>query len=201
MPAVRFVAVLAENAVPGQGQFLLGHVLGPVVIAVGLLAAFGGSVRQSRPVVAAATFAILAGAFSLTVPRSPLADWLGLVALAAAVGFEVGFALATRGSLGEAKTPGETERLRLLHGRTHISCFAGDRAKSVLHVRGGVIGFQERWGAAVAVGDPLVAPALRRIAVTGFLDMCAGRRWVPCFFQTDATIRDGYGESGFRLIK
>jgi phosphatidylglycerol lysyltransferase len=201
MPAVRFVAALAQNAVPGQGPFLLGHLLGPVVIALGLLAAFGGSVRQSRPVVAAATFAVLAGAFSFTVPRSPLADWLGLVALAAAIGFEVGFALATRGSLGETKTPGETERLRLLYGRTHISCFAGDRAKSVLHAGGGVVGFQERWGAAVAVGDPLVAPGFRRIAVTGFLDMCAGRRWVPCFFQTDAAFRDAYRTAGFRLIK
>jgi phosphatidylglycerol lysyltransferase len=201
MPAVRFVAALAQNAVPGQGPFLLGHVLGPVVIAVGLLAAFGGSVRQSRPVVAAGTFAVLAGAFSFTVPRSPLADWLGLVALAAAIGFEVGFALATRGSLHETKAPGETERLRLLYGRTHISCFAGDRAKSVLHAGSGVVGFQERWGAAVAVGDPLVAPGFRRIAVTGFLDMCAGRRWVPCFFQTDAALRDAYRTAGFRLIK
>ena len=201
MAAVSFVAALAQHAVPGQGRFLLEHVLGPVVIALGLLAALAGSVRHSRPVVTAATFAVLAGAFSLVVPRSPLADWLGLVALAAAIGFEVGFALATRGAVGETRIPGETERLRLLHGRTHVSCFAGDRVKSILHTGGGVVGFQERWGAAVAVGDPLVAPGLRRIAVTGFLDMCARRRWVPCFFQTDAALRDGYRTSGFRLIK
>jgi hypothetical protein len=141
MAAVRLVAALAQHAVPSQGSFLLGHVLGPVVIALGLLAALAGSVRYSRPVVAAATFAVLAGVFSLVVPRSPLADWLGLVALAAAIGFEVGFALATHGAVGEARIPGETERLRLLHGRTHISCFAGDRAKSVLHTGGGVVGF------------------------------------------------------------
>ena len=53
------------------------------------------------------------------------------------------------------------ERLRLLHGRTHISCFAGEGAKSGLH-RGGVIGYQVRWGVAVAVGDPLTAPASAR---------------------------------------
>ncbi|MGD0447645.1 MAG: phosphatidylglycerol lysyltransferase domain-containing protein [Candidatus Dormibacteria bacterium] len=198
---MRFVAALTQHAVAGQGQFLLGHVLGPVVIALGLLAAFAGSVRHARLVVTAATLAVLAGVFSLVVPRSPLADWLGLVALAAAIGFEVGFALATRGAVGETRIPGETERLRLLHGRTHVSCFAGDRAKAILHTGGGVVGFQERWGAAVAVGDPLVAPGLRRIAVAGFLDMCAGRHWVPCFFQTDAALRDGYRTAGFRLIK
>ncbi len=201
MAAVGFLAALAQHAGRGQGPDVFGRALGTVVMALGLLAAFGGGVRHSRPVVVAATFAVFAGAFSFTVPRSPLADWLGLVALAAAIGFEVGFALATRGSLGETKTPGEMERLRLLHGRTHISCFAGDRAKSFLHTGGGVVGFQECWGAAVAVGDPLVAPGLRRIALTGFLDMCARRRWVPCFFQTDAALRDAYRTSGFRLLK
>jgi phosphatidylglycerol lysyltransferase len=201
MSAVGFLAALAQNAVRGQGPDMFGRALGTVVMALGLLAAFGGGVRHSRPVMAAATFAFCAGAFSFLVPHSPLADWLGLVALAAAIGFEVGFALATRGSLGEARTPGETERLRLLHGRTHISCFAGDRVKSVLHAGGGVVGFQECWGAAVAVGDPLVAPGLRRVALTGFLDMCARRRWVPCFFQTDSTLRDAYRAAGFRLLK
>ncbi|MGD1054146.1 MAG: phosphatidylglycerol lysyltransferase domain-containing protein, partial [Candidatus Dormibacteria bacterium] len=196
-----FLPATALNAVVSHGPFLIGTVLGPSVIGLGVLAALGGSVRHSRPVVAAATFAVLAGAFGLVVPRSPLADWLGLVGLAAAIGFEVGFALATRGSIGETKTPGETERLRLHHGRTHISCFAGERAKSILHVGGGVVGFEERWGAAVAVGDPLVAPGLRRIAVAGFLDMCAGRRWVPCFFQTDPALRDQYRAWGFRLLK
>jgi len=180
---------------------MIGYALGPAVMVVGLLAAAGGSMRRSRPVVAAATVAVLAGAFSVTVPGNPLADWLGLLALAGAIGFEVGGALATRGVLSPPGNAGEMERLRLLHGHTHISCFAGERAKSILHVGGGVVGFEERWGAAVAVGDPLVAPGLRRIAVTGFLDMCAERRWVPCFFQTDAALRDGYRTSGFRLLK
>ena len=201
MPAVGFVATLAEALPGGHLPLVVGHVLGPVVMTLGLLAALGGSVRRSRLVVAAATLAVLAGAFSFVVPGSPLVDWLGLVALAAAVGFEVGFALATRGSLSRTSNPDETERLRLRHGRTHISCFAGDRAKSGLRVADGMIAYQQRWGAAVAVGDPLVAPGFRQSAVNAFLDMCAGRRWVPCFFQTDATLRDAYRKSGFRLIK
>jgi len=65
--------------------------------------------------------------------RSPLADWLGLVALAAAIGFEVGFALATRGAAGEDQDPRETERLRLLHGRTPSPALRGTepRASSI----------------------------------------------------------------------
>jgi lysylphosphatidylglycerol synthetase-like protein (DUF2156 family) len=186
----------------GHGPVMVGHVLGPVVMLVGLLAVLGGSARRSRPVEAAGAFAVVAGAFSLTVPGNPLADWLGLVALAAAVGFEVGFALATRrSSLHRTGNPRELERLRLLHGRTHISCFTGDSAKSGLQVGDGVIGYQMRWGVGVAVGDPLIAPGLRQTAVTAFLGLCAGRRWVPCFFQTDAALRETYRNAGFRLLK
>ncbi|MGP8160280.1 MAG: bifunctional lysylphosphatidylglycerol flippase/synthetase MprF [Candidatus Dormibacteria bacterium] len=195
------IGAAAQRVAPSHGPLLLGHELGPVVMGLGLLAAFGGSMRRSRPVLAAATFAILAGAFSFTVPWNPLADWLGLVALAAAVGFEIGGALATGRALDPAGNAGEIERLRLLHGRTHISCFAGEGGKSGLQVGGGVVGYQVRWGVAVAVGDPLTAPGLRKMAVRAFLNLCSGRRWVPCFFQTDATLRQSYRDAGFRVFK
>jgi lysylphosphatidylglycerol synthetase-like protein (DUF2156 family) len=198
-PAERALFLAAQHVHSGHAAFLLGHALGPAVMGLGLLAAFGGSARRSRPVVAAATFAVLAGAFSFTVPGNPLADWLGLVALAAAVGFEVGVVLATRTS--SPGDPREMERLRLVHGRTHISCFVGEGAKSGLQVGDGVIGYQVRWGVAVAVGDPLTAPGLRCNAITAFLGLCARRRWVPCFFQTDAALRPAYRDSGFRLLK
>ena len=142
---------------------------------------------RSRPVVVAATFTVLAGAFSVTVPFNPLADWLGLLALAGAVGYEIGAALATRRVLCPPGNASEMERLRLLHGRTHISCFAGEGAKSGLQVGGGVIGYQVRWGVAVAVGDPLTAPRPPQDGGRPPSSTSAtGRRWVPCFFQTDA---------------
>jgi len=175
--------------------------LGPVVMALGLLAAAGGTVRRSRPVVAAGAVAVLAGALNVVLPHYPLALLLGLVILAAAVGFEVGGALATRAALTPPESPQEMERLRLLHGRTHISCFSGDSAKSGLRIRSGFVGYQVRWGVAVALGDPLIPPGQHPAAVNAFVDLCAGRRWVPCFFQTDAGLRGSYRRSGFRLIK
>jgi len=194
-------AAAAGHAPPPHGPMMIGYALGPAVMVVGLLAAAEGSMRRSRPVVAAATVAVLAGAFSVTVPGNPLADWLGLLALAGAIGFEVGGALATRGVLSPPGNAGEMERLRLLHGHTHISCFAGEGAKSGLQVGGGVIGYQVRWGVAVAVGDPLTAPGFRTMALTAFLSLCAGKRWVPCFFQTDPGLRAAYRAAGFRMLK
>jgi len=194
-------AAATEHAPPAHRGLMIGYALGPVVMVVGLLAAAAGSMWRSRPLVAAATFAVLAGAFSVTVPFNPLADWLGLLALAGAVGYEIGAALATRRVLCPPGNASEMERLRLLHGHTHISCFAGEGAKSGLQVGGGVIGYQVRWGVAVAVGDPLTAPGFRKMAVTAFLSLCDGKRWVPCFFQTDPGLRPAYRDAGFRLLK
>jgi phosphatidylglycerol lysyltransferase len=197
--AAQAASAPAAQGVPHHGGLLLS--LGPLVMALGLLAAFAGTARRSRPVVTAGALAVLAGALNLVLPRYPLALLLGLVVLAAAVGFEVGGARATRAILSPAQSPQEMERLRLLHGRTHISCFSGDAAKSGFRIRGGFVGYQVRWGVAVAVGDPLIAPGQHLAAVDAFVDLCAGRRWVPCFFQTEASLRPSYRQSGFRLIK
>lgn len=194
----RTLSATAAQASPHGGLLLS---LGPAVMGLGLVAAFAGSARRSRPVVAAAALAVLAGALNLVQPRYPLALLLGLVLLAAAVGYEVGGALATRAALGPSEGPGEMERLRLLHGRTHISCFAGDAAKSGLRIRGGFIGYQVRWGVAVAVGDPVTSASLQQRAVDAYIELCSGRRWVPCFFQTDAELRSSYRRSGFRMLK
>jgi lysylphosphatidylglycerol synthetase-like protein (DUF2156 family) len=191
------------SAAAGQGHPHGGLLLslGPAVMGLGLAAAVGGTARRSRPVVAAAALAVLAGALNLVLPRYPLALLLGLVVLAATVGFEVGGALATRASLSPPESPQEMERLRLLHGHTHISCFAGEAAKSGLPIHGGFIGYQVRWGVAVAVGDPVAPQGRQRAAVDAFVDLCGGRRWVPCFFQTDAALRSSYRQSGFRVLK
>ena len=200
-PAVQAASTLAQHMPPPHPTMMFGRTLGPAMMGLGLLAAFAGSARRSRPVVAAAALAVLAGAFSFTVPGSAPVFLLSLASLVFAAGFGIGEAVATRGSLAPPGNQPEMERLRLLHGRTHISCFAGDGAKSGLQVGSGVIGYEVRWGVAVAVGDPLIPASQKAAAVTAFLDLCDAWRWVPCFYQSDSALRRMYRESGFRLIK
>jgi phosphatidylglycerol lysyltransferase len=199
--AAAWARTLSATVGPASPRGGLLTSLGPAVMTLGLLVAVAGTARRSRPVVAAAALAVLAGALNLILPRYPLALLLSLVVLAGAVGYEVGGALASRASIGPPEQPQELEGLRLLHGRTHISCFAGDAAKSGLSIGGGFIGYQVRWGVAVAVGDPVTAGSQHQRAVDAYVDLCSGRRWVPCFFQTDAELRAAYRRAGFRVLK
>jgi lysylphosphatidylglycerol synthetase-like protein (DUF2156 family) len=114
-------------------------------------------------------------------------------------------ALAARASAWSPTAPpgdaAEIERLRLLHGRTHMSCFAGSGHKSCLTSQAGAVSYQVRWGVAVAAGDPLAQEADRAGAAGAFLALCTVRRWVPCFFQTDASLRGLYRDLGLRVFK
>lgn len=191
---------LSERGLPA-GSLPLSWQLGSGLMALGLLTAVAGSAWRSRATVGCAAAVILAGAVGVAAPRSAVPFGMGLLALAAAAAWGLGGTLVYRGAYtGPAQRP-EMERLRLRHGRTHISCFTGDGVKSGVRVEGGAIGYQVRWGVAVAVGDPLIPAEHRGAALAGFLALCDRQRWVPCFFQTDAALRPTYRASGFHLVK
>ena len=95
----------------------------------------------------------------------------------------------------------EIERLRLLHGRAHISSFSGEGGKRSLRAGGGVVAYQLWAGGAVTVGDPLTPDPLRREAIRAFLRLCSARGWAPCFYQTDVSARRVYREEGLRTLK
>jgi hypothetical protein len=167
------VALLAA-----QHPMLLGHALGPVVVAFGLLAAAAGSALRSRPLMVAALVAVLTGVLIMAKPEN-----LALLAVALVAMVGAAAALAVRATTGSPTAPpgdpADIERLRLLHGRTHMSCFAGSGPKSCLISPAGAVSYQVRWGVAVAAGDPL-ARGTDRAGVSGaFLALCTARRWGP----------------------
>lgn len=96
----------------------------------------------------------------------------------------------------------DLERARSAHGRTHISCFVATADKRAVELSGGAVSaFRPLAGVAIAVGDPLAAPADQPRAIADFTVACAERGWQPCFYQTRPELRDAYRASGMRLVK
>ncbi|HXZ99172.1 MAG TPA: phosphatidylglycerol lysyltransferase domain-containing protein [Candidatus Binatia bacterium] len=205
MSAIPGAGVMLAAIHPGvltaaHHPILLGRSIGPLVLACGLVAAVVGSTLRFRPLLAAAVVALPAGVLSVADPQNLPALGVGLAAMLAAVAV-VAARAATHGGAALLSDPTEMERLRLLHGRTHISCFAGDRQKRCLASGGGAVAFQVRWGVAVSVGDPLAQGSRQAEAAGAFLELCGHQSWIPCFFQTDASLRGMYRGLGLRILK
>ncbi len=180
--------------------FVPGRPLAPLAIALGLMAGIAGSTLRSRALTGAAGLVVASGALVLVRPESLGLLVLALAALLVGAGTVAARLSAWMGSPPPGDPP-EVERLRLLHGRTHISCYAGNGPKSCLVDGAGAVSFQVRWRVAVAAGDPLAPGTDRMSAAMAFLALCARRGWVPCFFQTDAELRDLYRGLGLRILK
>jgi phosphatidylglycerol lysyltransferase len=196
LAAAAHPAVLTVTHYP----MLLGRPLGSGLVLLGALAGAAGWTVRCRSLQAAALVAVVAGSLTMTQPESLELLGLDLAALLGTVG-----ALAARAAVWSTDTPpgdpAAIEQLRLLHGHTHISCFAGNDYKSCLTSPAGAVPYKVRWGVAVAAGDPLATGEQQASAARAFLQLCARRRWVPCFFQTDAALRPLYRGLGLRLIK
>jgi len=188
LPADREVAVLADAA-------------GPTAIALGVLTGAVAMARRSVLLRIAPLVAMVFGVLTLAEPEKNVAMLVALLAVC------VGVAALARASLtgwaapAPAAPASEIERLRLLHGRAHISSFSGESSKRSLRAEGGVVAYQLWAGGAVTVGDPLTPDPHRREAIRAFLRLCSARGWAPCFYQTDVALRRVYREAGLRTLK
>jgi len=92
------------------------------------------------------------------------------------------------------------ERMRLSHGRSHISCFtsAGDK-RTVVLPGGALVAFRVAARVAVVAGDPLVLADQVPRAVEEFVALCRQNGWVPCFYQTAPAMREAYRRAHFRV--
>lgn len=93
------------------------------------------------------------------------------------------------------------ERARLAHGSAHISCFATSAGEHALAVDGGVVAYASCGRVAVALGDPLTEPSRQANGVREFVEMCRRQGCLPCFFQSDAALREVYSGAGLRVVK
>lgn len=132
------------------------------------------------------------------VPLVVTLAWIALLVIVAGIAWR---GLTPRPSGMPDATPSAVERARLLHGSSHISCFAGSEGKLALPIPGGVIAYAVRGHVAVAVGDPLTEPAHRVDAIAYFVETCKRRGLLPCFFQTDAALREAYRGAGLWVMK
>ncbi|HEY2703314.1 MAG TPA: DUF2156 domain-containing protein [Candidatus Dormibacteraeota bacterium] len=146
--------------------------------------------------VAAETLALALGAHAHAGPV-PVPFMLG--------GFAAGAVVARYprgGRLLRSVTPGDLERARSAHGRTHISCFVATTDKRAVELPGGAISaFRTLGGVALCVGDPLASREAQPAAIQEFTAACSRRGWEPCFYQTAPGLRDAYRAAGMRLLK
>jgi lysylphosphatidylglycerol synthetase-like protein (DUF2156 family) len=195
------IALAAHRPLSNPDLVLLTDLTGSLVIALASLVAGVEMASRSRLRLLAPSVALVFGALSIAEPENAIIRLVALVAVGAAAAVLVRGTVASRKVVAYAGTAAEAERLRLRHGRSHISCFAGEARNGRLVVGDGMIGYEVRAGAAVAVGDPLTPPERRPEAVALFVKLCAARGWVPCFYQTDSALRPMYRAAGFRLVK
>jgi lysylphosphatidylglycerol synthetase-like protein (DUF2156 family) len=198
---VHAVGLAARRPLTDRDLVLLTDLTGALVIALASLVAGLGMASRSQMRLLAPVVAVVFGALSIVEPENALILLVALLAVGVAAAMLVRGALAGRRVVAYVGTTVEAERLRLRHGRSHISCFAGEARNGRLVVEDGMIGYEVRAGAAVAVGDPLTAPERRPEAVAAFVKICAARGWAPCFYQTDAALRPMYRAAGFHLFK
>jgi lysylphosphatidylglycerol synthetase-like protein (DUF2156 family) len=56
-------------------------------------------------------------------------------------------------------------------------------------------------GVALVLGDPVGGPDSGARAIAEFLDLCAARGWVPCFYGTPPRYLDAYREAGLLCLQ
>ncbi|HWN25871.1 MAG TPA: DUF2156 domain-containing protein [Actinomycetospora sp.] len=66
---------------------------------------------------------------------------------------------------------------------------------------GGVTAYRVHAGVAVALGDPIVAPADRAAALEDFRAMAERAGWVPCLFSTTAELAEQARADGWRTLQ
>lgn len=108
---------------------------------------------------------------------------------------------AARGDEATPPSRCDIERARLEYGSSHISCFAGSAGKRALDACDGVVAYAVKGRVAVAVGDPLTERSRRVEGASRFIDLCRRNHRIPCFFQTDPSLRDDYRRLGLRPVK
>ncbi|MHC1562760.1 bifunctional lysylphosphatidylglycerol flippase/synthetase MprF [Actinomycetospora sp. C-140] len=66
---------------------------------------------------------------------------------------------------------------------------------------GGVTAYRVHAGVAVALGDPIVAPAERTAALEDFRALAERSGWVPCLFSTTEVLADDARAAGWRALQ
>jgi len=202
LPAVARELAFAVRSLPADRELTaLGDAAGPTAIALGVLTGAITIARRSMLLRIAPIVAVVLGVLTLAEPENNVAMLVALLAACVGVAALARASLTGRAAPAPAVPASEIERLRLLHGRTHISSFSGEGSKRSLRAEGGVVAYQLWAGGAVTVGDPLTPDPRRREAIGAFLRLCSARGWAPCFYQTDVTLRHVYREEGLRTLK
>lgn len=202
LPAVTRELVVAIAGLPSDREVAaLRDAAGAMAVALGMLVGVVGMARRSMLLRILPVIALVFGVVTLVEPENDLAAVVALLAACVGVAVLARASLFGRSVPSPAGTAGEVERLRLLHGRAHISCFSDEEGKRSLLAGGGAIAYQVWAGGAIAVGDPLTAEPERREALRAFLQLCSARGWAPCLYQTDRAQRHLYREAGLHTLK
>lgn len=202
LPAAARELVFAIGGLPTDHEVaVLRDAAGAMAVALGVLVGAVGMARRSMLLRILPIMAVVFGLLTLVEPDSDVAMVVALLAVCVGVAVLARASLAGRNVPVPAGTAGEIERLRLLHGRAHISCFSDEEGKRSLLAGDGAIAYQVWAGGAIAVGDPLAPEPQRREALRAFLQLCSVRGWAPCLYQTDVAQRHLYREAGLRTLK
>ncbi|MGD0905559.1 MAG: hypothetical protein ABR924_21910, partial [Terracidiphilus sp.] len=173
LPAAARELVFAIGGLPTDHEVaVLRDAAGAMAVALGVLVGAVGMARRSMLLRILPIMAVVFGLLTLVEPDSDVAMVVALLAVCVGVAVLARASLAGRNVPVPAGTAGEIERLRLLHGRAHISCFSDEEGKRSLLAGDGAIAYQVWAGGAIAVGDPLAPEPQRREALRAFLQLC-----------------------------
>ena len=91
---------------------------------------------------------------------------------------------------GSTVTPDEVRQLIRSDGGGNLSWMATWDGLRYLRTEGGLVAFQPRLGVAIALADPLGAPASVADSVNAFVRVTEGQGLIPCFFSSSQITRD-----------
>ncbi|GLZ44429.1 hypothetical protein Acsp06_06140 [Actinomycetospora sp. NBRC 106375] len=107
-----------------------------------------------------------------------------------------------RRARGSAATGPEVARAALhRYGGSTISWMATWPENRYLEHADGVTAYRVHAGVAVALGDPIVAPAERTAALGDFRALAERSGWVPCLFSTTEALADDSRAAGWRALQ